>query len=845
MAFNVKLRGFFFLQNLIIVFFLLLAFSFVFAKHADAAATGCSVSVTSTNIAVGQSLTATGSLTGGSWGSGDHSVSRSIVWSERNNTTSGSFNPQNFSKRADDSIAFQYSSTYTAGSTTGVTTLHAHMAESDAGNKGYAQVNVDCDGPVITVGPIIPPGPGAFNVYGPTPSCDSSSSPVLTVSWDASTPSGGTVSYVLKRNDGRNFNMGGRRSYADSSVITGRRYNYEVVATDANGSTNGTPDPTPTVTAAGCPPQPFWMTQAKSTCWANFSVNQIAWSQATGATTYFWERWGGPYWWPTYISYTTPDASTTNWDNTSLFEGNVGPWDGYGYTYRITAINAYGSANAIGSTTVDVTAASCQTISGKLYDVATLGPVGVLSGVNTCAPSIWQNPLVKSDGTFTRSNMNKGDLYCVRAPAVTGYTPVAPSEWEWQVAGMNCKNSNDPDYSSPPCIQGRSPNDAHHLDRNSDSGYDIGYQLNVPPPTLTVSCGSTGVTGYLANWQATINGGSGTYTVNWSGDDVSGDGAFRAVDHVSGAGKVFDNTSYTYTTTGTKNASIVVSDGIITTSPTLCYPSANVIGGNPPPQPTATLPACINNGNDGAGITYSWGAVTPYVTWVDVSNDNFTTYYHKFISSGTSTTGNGFTGTGSISGQNLTYNPGTTYSVRTFNTNGNSPLPNTTFLVPACSSGSDTTPPTAYGQNTLASCYTSSTWSSANISAIGFDNAPVPPDTSSPSDVNRVEFRFTDQGYEQQGGIFTGIGNPPANYQLGRLGVYTLNTAANPPPGQGTYVLQVRVIDNANNNSAWVNFSSTGNPPNTFQYQSACNPNPFFSTTGGDVHSNQDIKNGP
>lgn len=120
----------------------------------------------------------------------------------------------------------------------------------------------------------------------------------------------------------------------------------------------------------------------------------------------------------------------------------------------------------------------------------------------------------------------------------------------------------------------------------------------------------------------------------------------------------------------------------------------------PPPVPAIAQPSCIFNGfsgNDGTKqLEISWTNNSFPVTWADISTDNFTTYYHKEIKSGNSTTGaDGITridGTGfndadgAANGDlgTLTYNPGTTYSVRLFNGGLNNDPPYPYFTPTIC-----------------------------------------------------------------------------------------------------------------------------------------------------------------
>ncbi|MBI3486361.1 hypothetical protein HY025_05495 [Candidatus Daviesbacteria bacterium] len=110
--------------------------------------------------------------------------------------------------------------------------------------------------------------------------------------------------------------------------------------------------------------------------------------------------------------------------------------------------------------------AASVTVSGKAYDSATNKAVAVGLKVATCGSSS-RDPVIKSDGTFSFS-LNTGDLFCIRGPAVSGYTNDCC--YEWQIAGINCPQ----DTKNPSCQAGGAQG-AVSQDRGSDSGYNIIY----------------------------------------------------------------------------------------------------------------------------------------------------------------------------------------------------------------------------------------------------------------------------------------------------------------------------------------------------------------------------------
>lgn len=149
-------------------------------------------------------------------------------------------------------------------------------------------------------------------------------------------------------------------SYIDTGVISGGSYYYsvetqppsaEIIKSDSVSAT------APSCNVPGPPPGEFAMLAPSSVCIINTPDNKINWTGSSGATHYFRERWGGPGA-GTYISWLSPDASKTSWDDSLVFS-STGPVDGYSYTYRITAFNQYGSTTSLPQF-VNVTTTDCQ-----------------------------------------------------------------------------------------------------------------------------------------------------------------------------------------------------------------------------------------------------------------------------------------------------------------------------------------------------------------------------------------------------------------------------------------------------------------------------------------------------
>ncbi len=100
------------------------------------------------------------------------------------------------------------------------------------------------------------------------------------------------------------------------------------------------------------------------------------------------------------------------------------------------------------------------------------------------------------------------------------------------------------------------------------------------------------------------------------------------------------------------------------------------------PHATVTTPSCITSGYSGSGIQISWPSTSPAVSYIDVYNPSnpWGDWSNKAVSN-SPTDATGFSG-------GRTYNPGTTYAIRTWNgsqndlDDGGRP----TFNIPACSS---------------------------------------------------------------------------------------------------------------------------------------------------------------
>lgn len=122
-----------------------------------------------------------------------------------------------------------------------------------------------------------------------------------------------------------------------------------------------------------------------------------------------------------------------------------------------------------------------------------------------------------------------------------------------------------------------------------------------------------------------------------------------------------------------------------------------------PPAPIITTPKCINPNYDGSGITISWGNVSPPRQSIDITDQAafpaYPDYYNKGLS-GTTTNGAGLKYF--RNNAPLTYNPDTTYRVRTWGSNVFSQ--EASFSIPACPD------PAPKGTHDSASCTNFSGW---------------------------------------------------------------------------------------------------------------------------------------
>ncbi|MDO8638087.1 MAG: NBR1-Ig-like domain-containing protein [Candidatus Daviesbacteria bacterium] len=139
----------------------------------------------------------------------------------------------------------------------------------------------------------------------------------------------------------------------------------------------------------------------------------------------------------------------------------------------------------------------------------------------------------------------------------------------------------------------------------------------------------------------------------------------------------------------------MVQDGVAWFGDTTPNCSINVAS-PPPPTPiiSSPNPSCTST-NTNSMYTISWASSTPAVTWIDVSSNNFASFYNKNVSGTLSTDAssglNLYGGSGS-----LTFQPSTTYQVRlwngslhsnvaTFTTPNGCPPALPTTLPPSCS----------------------------------------------------------------------------------------------------------------------------------------------------------------
>lgn len=229
------------------------------------------------------------------------------------------------------------------------------------------------------------------------------------------------------------------------------------------------------------------------------------------------------------------------------------------------------------------------------------------------------------------------------------------------------------------------------------------------------------------------------------------------------------------------------------------------------PTPVITSPSCFVFRDPGDTISISWTNNVYFpVTWVDISTDNFVSYYHKAVAANT-TNGTGFNGYQGVLGL-LTYNPFLRYSVRTYNGYNNS----TGALLdskPSCNNAEYVSrtcpPPTMFtGQIAQVSISMKNTggvdWTRGNYflgskgsSNWGFDRVSL-------------------DSFE------TVIYNPPA------IKIFSFPATASNIPG--TYTFKWQMVDNYNN---W--FGDITTPECTVNVTIK----PYLKTTGGDVHANQ------
>lgn len=197
------------------------------------------------------------------------------------------------------------------------------------------------------------------------------------------------------------------------------------------------------------------------------------------------------------------------------------------------------------------------------------------------------------------------------------------------------------------------------------------FALRINPPSgLTASCPSPGTTASL-DW---ADSAAATFyllrvddTINaWNGacdgiNDLPGD----ICEILTTSSRVFSSTpSHTYIWW-------VHSSNAAGNSGSTFGPSFTCALPPPPPAPTVTvLDSCINPGHDGSRISISWS--NPGVTFVDIDTDPIfaTPFFNKGVSA-SPTNGTGFN-SWPTPGTILTYNPSTTYHVRTFNGTQNS-----------------------------------------------------------------------------------------------------------------------------------------------------------------------------
>lgn len=139
-------------------------------------------------------------------------------------------------------------------------------------------------------------------------------------------------------------------------------------------------------------------------------------------------------------------------------------------------------------------------------------------------------------------------------------------------------------------------------------------------PTLTGSCSASpnsATTGQNVYWNASPSGGTGSYTYSWSGGETDG--------------KTTKNFNKVYSTTGTKNATVMITSGSQTTTVNC---SANITSVPvTPPTLTASCSASPNSTNTGNNVTWdadaAGGTGTYSYSWnTGNTSENFTTSYN-------------------------------------------------------------------------------------------------------------------------------------------------------------------------------------------------------------------------
>lgn len=112
----------------------------------------------------------------------------------------------------------------------------------------------------------------------------------------------------------------------------------------------------------------------------------------------------------------------------------------------------------------------------------------------------------------------------------------------------------------------------------------------------------------------------------------------------------------------------------------------------PAPTPSVNSNSSCTPTDTSSMYTISWSPSSPAITYVDISSDNFTSWYNKAVSGTSTNASSGFTGMPgtSVAGQSLTFQPNTTYKVRLWN--GQTHSNTATFTTPS-SCSQDTSGP--------------------------------------------------------------------------------------------------------------------------------------------------------